>query len=248
MTDSVYQKVGAVVLPAEAGDVPAAATLDSLDPVNATFLALLSAAITAELSGAWGVISASLPTGHVLRGTTPVESSLAHEPTRELMQQRKATCPALFVYRTPEWTYEQESLYWWQRVQTWRAEYLLGPSDLAPYLKGRKMIEALVPAVIQTTLCRCQHPAYDSGYRQFGDGEVRDLVLVSAKAGIAAFAETTDTYHAVSVDFQTRERVDFVPGADAPLQGASFRFDVGGAAGTFPGLIYADGSEPYQQG
>jgi len=247
VTDSVYQKIGGVVLPAEAAVVGSDKTLDATDPAAATFLGLLAAAIQAEVGGAWGAVSASLPVNHVLRGTTAVESAISAEPTRELMLQRRCKVPALLVYRTPEWTYEDESIYWHQRVQVWRAEYLLGPSDLAPYLKARKLVEVLVPAVIQTTLNRCAHPAYDDGFRQFGDGSVRELRVLSARAGIASFAETTDAYHACSVDFRAVERVDFVEGSDAPLQAADFRFDVGNSSlGVYEGLIYADGSEPYQ--
>ena len=102
MTLSLYRQIGATKLPLEAGDVGSEFSLDTIDPVKRSMLALLVAAINAELGGAWTRVVTTIPQ---MRGTTPVVDSYPYEPTAQRMTERSPKFPALFLHRSGEVNY-----------------------------------------------------------------------------------------------------------------------------------------------
>lgn len=247
-TNSLYRRFGALALPApETGET----TLASLDPARDILLALLAAALTAELGPRWTDAAAGTP----LDGTVPVGSTLAHEPSLDTIREVKLKLPVLCVYRTGEATLTQHTLWRRRWSQDWAVDYILGPHDVGA---ERKMADVLVAAakVIDLTIEQGGHRAYrtdregEVGAQQalvLGPGDATAyfsaITVRSVQAGPAAFAADSPRYWALSVKLLGIELDDDVEGTDAPLDGVTVRVASGGADGTVD-LVTADTAQP----
>jgi hypothetical protein len=114
---------------------PVAATavtdsLAALDPARHEMAGLLAAAINGELGAPWAKIVATLPTGHILRNSKPVQDVVELEPDATTLGTRRTGWPLLAVYRqgkaTVTWKFEARQT----RTQRWNVDYVLGPLAL----------------------------------------------------------------------------------------------------------------------
>lgn len=117
--------VGGLTFPVAASAVTD--SLAALDPARHEMAGLLAAAINGELGAPWAKIVATLPTGHMLRGTTPVQDVVELEPDATNLGTRRNGWPLLAVYRqgkaTVTWKFEARQT----RTQRWNVDYILGP-------------------------------------------------------------------------------------------------------------------------
>jgi hypothetical protein len=225
MTLSLYRQIGATKLPLDAGDVGSEFSLDTIDPVKRSMLALLVAAINAELGGAWTRVVTTIPQ---MRGTTPVVDSYPYEPTAQRMTERSPKFPALFLHRSGEANYQGLSIAETKKTQSWSLHYILGPLTVG----GIAKLEAalwLVPDVVRATLEEGSHPAYLSGAPQFDEdtGGLTNIGLASANAGEARFSQNTPSYYACLMQIQTEELVTGQEGLETPYDGMSATYHLG---------------------
>lgn len=244
-TTSLYRRQGAFQLPYVAADASATGSLAILDPARDILLGLFEAAIVSELAGVWNV----LRTGSPLASSAVVQTTLAQEPSIQVIRALKVEFPLLAVYREEgngdEYTLAQDRLSY-----RWAIDYVLGP--LPP--EDRRRLGDTVTAVgniVRMCVTRGGHAAYQSGAAVLGPGagtaQFSYARLRSMKHGPARFAGDEDqTVYATSLVLETEELEYPVAGTEGDYAGASLDFGTGGEAGVVPGLVLADTSVPRQ--
>jgi len=221
MVDSLYRQIGGVKLPAEASALDSEVSFDTLDPAKRRLLALLVAAINAELGGAWTTVAAMT----ALAGTSPVEDAYPYRPDSQRAQERKTGWPTLYLHRQGRAQYEEHTTVLQRKTQQWQVHYVFGPlqvGDVAK-LEGALWIAAdVVAAVLELGY----HPAYESGAMQFGQDEagISQARLVGAEVGEAQFAANSEiTYYACLMELETQEIGRFRDGIATPYDGSASR-------------------------
>lgn len=244
MTDSLYQRLGEMRLPAAAGDVDDDdLTLDPLDPARDTLLALLAAAINAELSAAWGKVVAVVP---ALAGKAPVADTWPGPPSAELMLQRKGDFPILFVSRDGDGTYEDHSLARRQLRQAWEVHYALLPLE-AGELRKLQDVLVRIGQVIDATIERGGHPAYQGGAKVLYTAGFATLYLRRVRKGQAKFVsdKETPTYLMLTAELESTEVVEPLDGLAGAWTGTSFSVSTGNADGLIqPFMQFTDEYTP----
>lgn len=238
MVDSLYRQVGGHVYPALASDLDAQVSLDTLDPAKRRLLALLKAALNAELGGAWTVVSAATR----LTGTTPVQDAYPYRPTPQRVQERKAGWPALYLHRAGKASFDEFTVALQRKVQPWQLHYILGPLEIGD---AAKLEDALwMAADVVSGVLECgYHPAYESGGMQFGSDQAGIAVarMTGAEVGEALFSQGDNvTYYACLMDLETEEIGRFRDGVATPYDGMSATYHVGGSEGLVPDLMQTD--------
>lgn len=245
MTDGLFQQVGGGMrMPSRAADVDATAlTLTSLDPARDTLLALFAAAINSELTPAWAVVSAVVPT---LAGKSPVADTWPGPPTTPLMLQRAADFPILFLSRDGDAIHEDFSLVRKQIRQTWELHYALAPLTIGDERKIRDVL-TYVDAVIMATIERKGHPAYQDGAPVLFTAGFATLNITRSRKGQAKFVEGNNapTYWMLTAELESTEIQRPLTGAQADWLGTKFAFSTGNADGLISPFLQAD-SEQYK--
>jgi hypothetical protein len=144
--------VGNIALPTTS---TGATTLAYLDPAIDILLALFKAGINGDLGPAWD----DAKPGTQLDDRSPVESTVPHEPTAELLQSAKITFPALFVYRTGEGQVTEFTRQIDQVSQRWTIDYVMGPLVIEEIRKlgnARRVVADIIREVLKVG----GHPTY----------------------------------------------------------------------------------------
>jgi hypothetical protein len=237
---------GGVSFPLNAADFTT--TFAAADPARQTLMALLRAAISAELATVWPVVVATLPSGHALRGSSVVQDSIELPPSRDVMEQRKAGFPLLALHRAEKRTYTPIGNDR-QRSQPWHLHYILGPLEVG---SARKLHDVclLVEAIVDMVVNRGYHEAYEGGAQQFGAGSPFNRIQVTQAEGPAQSLyggdENSGTiYWALVITIDTTESGSSTTDADGEtgdplLDGASYDVAAKSADGSFPSMVLAD--------
>ena len=231
MSTSLDNTWGALSFP-----IPVAAgsaDLTALDPARDILLALLSAAITYELTPAWTVASAGT------KLAVPVASTLPALDDLDTMRQRGASFPMLAVTRSSDPQTEDEFTLWQNRITSkWTIDYVLGPLEVGDQLK---LGDALTAAgkVVAGTIRAGGHKAYATtagpastvtAKQVFGPGVglcgFSTIGITSYIQGAAAFSQGGPKYHALTMTLQTTE-LDSIPDPSVPYTGQSVTIDGG---------------------
>lgn len=244
MTDSLYQRTGQMRMPALASDVDDAdLTLAPLDPARDTFLELLKAAINFELGAAWAKVVAVVPQ---LSGKLPVSDTWPGPPSAELMRQRAASLPMLFVSRDGDGLYEYQSLSQRQLRQNWEIHYALLPLETG---ETRKLQDVLtrVGDVIDATIERGGHPAYQGGAKVLYSVGFATIELKRVRKGQAKFSPDpgTPTYLMLTAEVESTEVRLPLDGTATDWRGVGWSISAGNADGLVQPFIQFD-SETYQ--
>ncbi len=224
---SLFERIGGTSFPFVAADVDATAlTLEGLDPLADEIADLLKAAINAELTAAWTLVTNALGVRHPLYATLPVQDTLPDEPEQEAVEERKCKWPLLAVHRVGKATYTKNGIRIY-RTQKWSVHHIFGMCDFATRRKIKKVWQVGAPTVVALTLDRQSHPAYLSGAKQFGD-LVSTIKLEESEAGQAAFSKNENTeFYACLMTLETVEVSDVVEGGgEEYLEGASLVVDL----------------------
>jgi hypothetical protein len=206
-----------------------------------------------ELTDAWTLVCAGLPSDHHLNGnTTPVNDTLELEPSPDLMKERKAGWPLLAVHRAGDAEMVDQSLQYQQIKQTWNVHWILGPRQGA--VADRKLLNVLQAGakIIDIAIEDKSHPDWQSGALQFFGASLADAPLASSVkvtgwgAGQASFAtdENGAKFHALRVDLEILEV--WRPDVDAYTEGDGMTAHVGGGNQTeiIPDFVIGDTEYP----
>lgn len=235
---SLFKKVGAVSFAPDTGA--------SLDPGRDVLLALITAALNAELSDVFTVTDLGSSLGGA---TAPVGHTLKVGPDRQKLRLKPSGWPLLAVYRDEEPARnEQATLAHWHRIQQWHVDYVVGPVQDDQDEKRADFARAAA-SVMLLTLDAGRHPNYQSGKPCLGLGGgcagFSWVRIVSDIVGQPRFADGDDMrYHAASIVLETAERDRHREGASAPIEGISVQLDVGDGQNLIPSLIEGDSDAP----
>lgn len=249
--NSAYQTFGKLSLPISEDDITDSFSV--LDPVRDRLLALFTAAVNDEFGSAWTTVTATLPTGSKLIGTSPVQDSHPGEPTQSLMTTRKAGFPLLCLHRTGEPVFEQYLMDQDKLTSQWHMHWILGPLDLEEQRKLLDLGQA-IGKLVKMVERDFGHRSYESGANQFesATGGLMSLrLLTHTQPGAAGFADDDQnlTYWAVRYTLETTELVTDLTDHEADLEGLDFSADVGGAneADISPDFVQASTDPVYQK-
>lgn len=241
MTDSLFQRIGAMPLPAKATDVDnTALTLAPLDPARDAILGCLKAAVNFELSAAWNKVVAVIPS---LATKSPVQDTWPGMPSPTVVLQRACDFPCLFLARDGIGKFGDYSLSRRQLTQTWGLHYIISPVDVGDERKIQDIL-VRVGGVVLATIERGGHSAFASGgvnaLRSVG---LNTLFLKTIQSGQARFAGNADenapSYHALSCELESTEIMREVDGVGTPFTGASLELGTGNSEGIIPTLVEA---------
>lgn len=244
MTDSLYQRTGQMRMPATAADIDdALLTLAPLDPARDTLLELFEAAINFELGAAWAKVVAVVPQ---LSGKLPVNDTVPGPPSAELMLQRKADFPLLFVSRDGDGVYEQHSLALRQLRQTWEVHYALLPVEAGEMRKIQDVLTR-VGDVIDATIERGGHPAYRGGSQVLYSAGFAAIDLKKVRKGQARFAtdQHSPTYVMLSGEIESTEVRVPLDGTATDWRSTGYSVSTGNADGLIQPFMQAE-SEQYR--
>jgi hypothetical protein len=242
-TESLYQSFGGTRFPTTAADVTD--TLVSLDPGRDLLLELFASAINSELGEVWTTVTGTMGSDHKFAGTSPVQSTLPEEPTKQNLTSVKKNFPLLALHRDPEeetkwepYTLEVDKL-----TQQWKLHYILGPLDIIDQRKLKDIGQA-VAKIVKLVIKKRGHPSYQSGALQFFDDTSRfaRVDMVSSKGPTqAGFGEGADTtvYWAMLIKLETEELSSFIEGSLGPVDAADITIGIGGGEGILPDGIQA---------
>lgn len=244
MTESLYQRLGAVEFPTVAADVSDAQLYSVFDPARDAILALLRDAINAELGAAWTVAVAAC-SGSGL-SATPVASVYHDHVFPYLARNIKFAFPLLSLYRVSA-VHEDFSIWLNRKITTWALEYVLPPliPEDARHLMGAfDAVENLVPLITERGLA---HPAHN------GDAMLRETIAlagIDVMKGERGIWETTGTdgvsiaYPVLQLIVETDERTGDLAGKDPDFEGATIQIGVGDRDEIAPELISVDTTAP----
>ncbi|MCA9647232.1 MAG: hypothetical protein KC492_41370 [Myxococcales bacterium] len=244
MTDSLYERVGALSLPLNAGNV-GGSLVSVLDPASDTLLELFAQAITSE----FGAVFNAAKTGTSLAGRSVVQTKLPLPASARVLTTYTAEFPLLCVARDGDATWDEFTLSIERVTQRWSVDFVLGPLVIDEERKLGSLCQG-VAKVIAATIRRGCHPDYQGGALQFGkayedsddyaDGsggaQLSTVRVVTHRVGRARFAEDPAAPEYVGCYMQL-ETTELGEGLDqwVDQQGMSVQ-----ALNQ-----YADGSEPY---
>lgn len=244
MTDSLYQRIGEMRMPTKASDVSDFdLTLAPLDPARDTLLALLAAAINLELGPAWAIVAAVVP-GYV--GKQPVQDTWPGPPSAEILLQRKADFPILFVSRDGDGTYDDFSLQRRKLTQAWELHYVLSPLTVGDTRKLQDVLTR-VGTVINATIERGGHPAYQGGAKVLFSAGFATMAVGRTRRGQARFVQgdNAPTYWMFSADIESTEIQAPLDGVATDWRGVGWSVGTGNADGMIQPFVQFD-SESYQ--
>lgn len=238
---TINQRSGDLSFPIDATSVTT--TLVALDPARVQLMGLFKAAINAEFGTVWTKVVATLPAGHHLRGTQPVQDTLEMEPSHKTMVERKCAFPLLCVYRAGEATIDQRTLFVDQLLDKWSVDYILGPLDVGAVRKVQDICVAILK-LIRAVVYRRGHPAYESGALQFfpGKGGFASIeVKRHSGPGQAKFAgdDSGTIYYALSVGLDTAETLEELASEAGDFEATDYSVAVGNATELVPDMIQA---------
>jgi hypothetical protein len=209
-----------------------------LDPARDILLALLTAAITSELSPVWDLGS----TGSGL--IAPVGTSMPALDDLEAMRQAAVKFPVLSVSRSVEPQQEDEFTLWQDRITSrWVIDYVLAPFAIGHKIKMADTLTA-VARIIAATIRNGGHKAYakttvytpTSGTPLVSAKQVlgpvvggcgfSTVAITSFTQGAAAFSQTGAKYHALTMTLTTTELDSFEP-ATVAFTGTKVTLDAG---------------------
>lgn len=250
-TNSAYQKLGNLSLPVSNADFSDDPSFSLLDPVRDRLLELFTTAINDEFGAAWTIVIAALPSGHGL-GASPVTDKYPAEPTAELMTERKASFPALFLHRVDEPQFESHTMFADKLIQDWHMHWVLGPLDL----EARRRILDLgrsIGFLLKAIERDFGHKSYQDGANQFEPsvGNLMSFEMTGhTQPGAARFDgdEENRTFWATRYTLRTSEIVEDLFDHEAEFQGIDGGVDVSGAnhPDVSPDFIEFDTSVKYQ--
>lgn len=219
---------GGIVFPLVAGDLDANGQLYSVaDPARDRLIALLNAALTAELDAVWDVAKV----GTALAGANVVASTIYREPDQGLLRSNATAWPLLAVYRTGEpQEYEWFTTSYRMITSTWRVDYILGPLNEADMRRLGGMLE-LVPRVVADVVWSRGHSSYESGTQQFGlgKGDLAGIDIARHRADFASFSEEDKGLQipVVAIELTVQEIEEPHYSATAvPFEGADFSGEI----------------------
>lgn len=221
-------KVGGLTFPVAASAVTD--SLTPLDPARHEMAGLLAAAINGELGAVWAKVCATLPTGHILRTSKPVQDVVELEPDASTLGTRKPGWPLLAVYRQGKATYSWKFEARQTRTQRWNIDYILGPLAIDDV---RKLGDALTAAgsVVAETLMHGFYPGHPSAspaVAAYGTGEpfavpVSSIEMVGQSGPGYAKAEgmggDAKDYYGITFEVETTELTEYLtdPATDTLL-------------------------------
>lgn len=219
---------GGVVFPAEAGDLDANGQLYSVaDPARDRLIALLNAALTAELTAVWDVAKV----GTALASSAVIGTTTFREPDPGLLRTNATVWPLLAVYRSDEpQEYEWFTNSYRMITSTWRVDYMLGPMKESDHRRLGGMLE-LVPRVVADVIWKRGHSSYESGTQQFGlgKGQLAGIDIARHRSGIATIGEEDSGLQLPMVAIELTVQEVEEPGYSAtlvPLEGADFAGEI----------------------
>jgi hypothetical protein len=192
------------------GDDVTAANLDSGQD---TIIALLAAAINADVGAAWQRIVQNLPNNHFLMrenlsASQPVNFTTDSEPNPALTTQQLFDWPVLAVWPSGQPEEFELTMAIPALRQNWSIAYLIGPLDAAWQRKLGRGICRLVFRSIQRTIWKGYHPAYMNGQRQFF-GQFSEISTKGCEGpGVTEILDKEKNigYYGLGVTLQTVER------------------------------------------
>jgi hypothetical protein len=227
MSDSVFQRFGALQFPIPIDDVEAGLT--SLDPARDILLELFAAAINYEFDSAWTIATRSLSGDHKLQNTRPVNDTLPCEPVIEVIRERKLSFPLLCLHRTGEatltpWLLDEDVL-----TQQWHLHYVMGDFDI----DGQRRILDICQAIPKLVACVVRdygHRSYEDGANQLEAADLSSMRAVSYTGpGRAQFGDEGPIYWAARITLETTEVSEPLTDQIGPLGGIDGSVDVSGA-------------------
>jgi hypothetical protein len=220
--------------------------LQPLDPARDSLLEFFKAAINAELGAAW---TAALGVSVIPDlGATPVTDCYPALPSPELMRQRKAAWPALFLGRDHEDSrnaIRERTIWQDELVQIWGLHYVMPALDV---IHRRKFEDIALNVVALCNQCvrHMHHPAYQAGAYFMPSIGLSTIRVVSMRGGNASFAggEGGPTYFAMSMVLETTELTGHIVGNEAPFTDFTLRAGTGNVEGIIPITVEAYSDVP----
>jgi hypothetical protein len=248
--DTLYQRMGGTQFPLDVSQYTD--SFAALDSTRDRLLELFAAAANAEFGDAWASVTGALPSGHVLKGTQPVQDKLPMEPNAQLMGQRKTAFPLLALHRTGSPTYEEHLIDQGQKRQQWLLHWVLGPLDIEAVRK----LSDLCPAfgdLVWMVIRQRGHAAFESGALQFfpGTGSLSSVRLVNQVGfGETPYGgdETSKLYWSTVFTLETLEVAYDDQEAFGNLDAVDIRLNGGDGTQVVPALILAASDVPFQDG
>jgi hypothetical protein len=241
VTDSIFERFGGTVFPADVGtDLQAT----SLDPAREVLTGLFRQAFISEFGSAWTQVTAAL--GTPWSGTTPVEDTLEIRPNAQILTERKGKLPLLCVYRKGTPTFDEHTLAREKMIQEWGVVWIIGQADTAAQRKLYDFLQAAVK-LVRLVLERRGHPDYQGG----------DLQLFEDTAGLGRARLTGASFEPVALNekdptewlildmtIETEEYSYLNLDQFGEVDYATVEMGVGDSTGTIPGLINIDTRYP----
>lgn len=233
--DYLFRRLGAAEFPPDLTAAPES-FYAALDPSGDRLLALLRAALVAELTAPWALATAGTAFGSV----GPVATVLRAPPTKAQLRAQRITFPALFLARSKQ-AHSEYSLGLDQVVTTWTLDYIIGPLTGADYQRLAAVTHAAL-AVIRIVIRERRHPAFESGALVFDPSIAagfKSLRVVGSETGVAEFGEQGEglEFAALHMDLETDELEAPLEGTSAPYDGMTVTLDSVAASEVLPALV-----------
>lgn len=235
--DSLVGRIGGLTLPLRPADFNG--SFVSVDPARSRLLALFRTAINYELSEVWPLATKNTAP---LFNKQPVQDTLELEPTKQLMQERKAAFPLLVLHRVGRGDWFEHTLDMDRRDQDWRLYYIL------PALKTEDMrrigdVCMVVSEVVRRTIRNHGHKAFEDGALQwFGDASGIGAIKVKSQTiGHASFSEDENApaFLMIMIELSTSEYSEDLPEEFAGFDGVDYHVGLASDEGTLPEFIEA---------
>lgn len=217
-------------------------TLTSLDPARDTLLELFAAAINSELGAAWTAVTDTLPAGHKLSGTSPVQDTVPSAPSEQLLTQRKHGWPVLMLHRDGRGEFSDHGLELDKLTQPWKLYWIVGPLDI---IDQRKILDIgqAIAKVLRLVIRKRGHRAYQNGALQFFDDTTPlssvelNSYMGPAHAGFAGESSTVQ-FWALEVTLTTTEiSADLEGSSGSDIEAIDLTLGVGGEEEIMPALV-----------
>lgn len=243
--DSLVGRIGSLTLPLRPVDYNG--SFVAADVARSRLLALFRTAITYELREVWSAATAKVDP---LFNKQPVEDTLELEPTRQVMQDRKAGFPLLVLHRVGKGDWFEHTIDMDRRDQDWRLYYILPPLKTED-LRRVGDVCMIVPEVVRRTIRNHGHKAFEDGALQwFGDSSgIGSIRLKSQNVGQGAFSEDDNApqYLTVMMELATSEYSEDFPDDEFPeFDGTDYHVGLDGDGGVLPEFIEAFDDVPLE--
>lgn len=235
--DSLVGRIGGLTLPLRPVDFDG--TFTSVDPARARLLALFRTAISYELSEVWPAATANCAP---LFNKQPVQDTLELEPTKRVMEERKADFPMLVLHRVGRGDWFEHTLDMDRRDQDWHLYYILPPLKTED-LRRVGDVCMVVAEVVRRTIRNHGHKAFENGALQwFGDASgIGAIKIKSQNVGQASFAndENAPLYLMLMIELQTSEFSQDLLEEFDDFDGTDYHVGLDGDGGVVPEFIEA---------